>query len=70
MLRISRTWHFWSDKYCQATKSKRIGTLLFNTGADAAKNLTVAKQTKRFKDVVEEQSMFLRRGFLVLCRAA
>ena len=44
--------------------------LLQLAGADAAKNLTVAKQTMSFKDVVEEQSMFLRRGFLVLCRAA
>ena len=44
--------------------------LLLKAGADAAKNLTVAKQTMSFKDVTEEQSMFLRRGFLVLCRAA
>ena len=36
--------------------------ILLKAGADAAKNLTVAKQTMGFKDVAEEQSMFLRRG--------
>ena len=43
---------------------------VFLPGADAAKNLTIAKQTMSFKDVAEEQSIFHGREFLVLCRAA
>ena len=34
-----------------------------------SKKFDCRKTDHEFKDVAEEQSMFLRRGFLVLCRA-